>query len=174
MASLVGCLLREASYMSAGLASGEMHDSHEFFISLTTLLHQTSTSCSADAQCGCVVHGTFGGLWCSGLVCTASECGYVFSTVDTFLEINLQPRKEGTVEEALKEYMRSEPMPDHKCTCCRGKHCNKHMTIHTLPATLCLHLKRFEAETDEKEKEKAESRSPPTQHNKLFGGAVGV
>merc|ERR1712113_600645 len=96
-----------------------------------------------------IVGQTFGGLFCSVLAC--SRCGYASSTIASFMEINLDivNKKEASIsiEEALSEYMRSEAMPDYKCSHCLKKGgCDKLTTIHTLPQTLCLHLKRFENE----------------------------
>merc|ERR1712113_146187 len=98
-----------------------------------------------------IVGQTFGGLFCSVLAC--SRCGYASSTIASFMEINLDivNKKEASIsiEEALSEYMRSEAMPDYKCSHCLIKGgCDKLTTIHTLPQTLCLHLKRFEEETN--------------------------
>jgi len=140
-----------------------MHDSHELFISLIALLCRTSMGRSDDERsCECIVHSTFRGLWCSELKCTKSQCQHVSSTLDTFMEINLQfQRKEESqrkdddpsqsIEDALNHYMESEPMPDYKCSRCGEQQCTKDMTIHTLPQTLCLHLKRFEADEAMKE-----------------------
>eukprot|EP01083_Nonionella_stella_P078971 216427_1 len=145
ISDLLGSTWRDDAY---NLAGQEMHDCHELFISVTNLLHKTSAKkhrLDDEKLCQCIVHSTFRGLFCSELKC--GNCHYVSQTVASFMEINLQIKKIKTIEEALRDYMESEPMPDYKCTKCgMKKQCNKDMTIHTLPHTLCLHLKRFEAD----------------------------
>ena len=149
---LIGTMWKYPQYQ---LNNQMMHDSHELFIALTSLLCRTSSERSDDERtCQCIVHSTFRGLWCSELNCR--NCQYVSSTLDTFMEINLQFRRRDiaeihSVEDALREYMESEEMPDYKCSKCGETECTKDMTIHSLPQTLCLHLKRFEADEMMKE-----------------------
>merc|ERR1712228_215855 len=141
----IGTIWSDTNY---GLAQSEMNDCHEFFISITTLMHKSAIHKSKELKlCNCIVHKTFRGRWCSELQCT--KCKHSSLTIAPFMEINLDIIHWKTIGEALSDYMESEAMPDYKCShCLKRGHCKKYMTIHSLPQTLVLHLKRFENDSN--------------------------
>ncbi len=167
LSNLLGCLWTEDSYNLCGM---DMHDCHEFYIALTTLMHKYECSSrghhSDHQKCDCIVHKTFRGLWCSELKCLNPKCGKISETTDMFMEINLQPRKlrknkgknNKSIMEALRDDMGSEAMPDYNCGECHKKLCHKFMSIRELPQTLCLHLKSYEADEDESGNNELSSR----------------
>eukprot|EP00808_Paulinella_micropora_P010889 g51759.t1 len=137
------------------LAGYRQQDAHECLMALLDGLHAHSGSSvdfAPDGQrCRCVVHQAFGGSLRSDVQC--DRCNLVSSAYDPVFDISLDlskldPTVEGKLEQCLDNFTKQEKLTDddkfHCKRCGSVQDSTKQFSIHTLPGTLCLHLKRFE------------------------------
>lgn len=88
----------------------------------------------------------FGGYLRSQVKCT--ECGAESNTFDANLDISLDIKHARSVSRALAEFTKPEILDRanmYMCAKCKRKVvAHKRFTIHTTPAVLAIHLKRFD------------------------------
>eukprot|EP00039_Didymoeca_costata_P008056 m.107431 g.107431 ORF g.107431 m.107431 type:complete len:349 (-) comp13927_c0_seq4:264-1310(-) len=145
------------------LAGYSQQDAHEFFIALLDGMHTHLGG--LPGTCDCIIHRIFTGALQSDVTCT--KCNTVSTKIDPFWDISLDimpiahmpsPNKVATdlkeqetptLTSCLERYTRTESlMANILCSKCATREpATKQMSIHKLPAVICLHLKRFEHES---------------------------
>ena len=147
--------------VSKSLAGYSQQDAHEFFISVLNQIHNNLTS-KQSTICDCIIHKTFSGVLLSDLTCLG--CGNVNTTLDQFLDISLELKRQILSEEAkyriqntsktlnrhfdlslldcLEKFTHPEDM-HYNCQHCNKKHqeATKQLSIKTFPLVLSFQIK---------------------------------
>jgi hypothetical protein len=130
---------------------GRQEDAHEFLRYFTDAMQK---ACLAGHDAGLdhatkattFVHQVFGGYLRSQVKCR--ECGYESNTYDANLDLSLDIKHARSVARALAEFTKPETLDKanmYQCARCKRKVvAHKRFTIHTPPAVLTVHLKRFD------------------------------
>jgi ubiquitin carboxyl-terminal hydrolase 22/27/51 len=132
-------------------AGYEQQDAHEFLIASLNGIHTHLGG--ENHNCTCIVHKIFSGMLQSQITCT--QCGNKSATHDPFLDISLhiphnaqREYADTTLYDCLKRFIHPEELGDdqkiHCMQCGLQQPATKQLSWHTLPAVLCIHLKRFE------------------------------
>jgi ubiquitin carboxyl-terminal hydrolase 36/42 len=137
------------------LKIGRQEDAHEFTRLLIEGMHLsdlgackfTESPYSRPAQTG-VLHNIFGGHLRSQVQC--ETCKFNSNTYDAFLDLSLEVKKAGSIQDALKSFTKAEVLDGankYRCSSCGCKtRAVKRFSIHRVPYVLHLHLKRFETQ----------------------------
>eukprot|EP00004_Rigifila_ramosa_P017070 TRINITY_DN4115_c0_g1_i5.p2 TRINITY_DN4115_c0_g1~~TRINITY_DN4115_c0_g1_i5.p2 ORF type:complete len:349 (-),score=88.35 TRINITY_DN4115_c0_g1_i5:24-1070(-) len=141
------------------LAGYEQQDAHEFLIALLNGLHTDSVRYASlglgaghESGCRCVVHRVFSGVLRSELTC--NKCAGMSLTLDPFfnLSVDIAPGESGaqgaTLAQCLAQLTAPEQLAEQDRVVCQHcgdvQQCTKQFLVQQLPATLCIHIKRFE------------------------------
>ncbi|KAI9592797.1 hypothetical protein BDF19DRAFT_387976, partial [Syncephalis fuscata] len=143
---IVGRLRAIAKHMRLG----RQEDAHEF---LRYLVDAMQTSCLVDYESNIdqrlkettMVYRVFGGYLRSQVHCL--DCDHRSNTYDPLLDLSVDLAGVDSVEKALRRFTRPEKLTRenrYRCDSCRQMvEARKRFTVERAPATLTLHLKRF-------------------------------
>jgi len=162
----------QSSWRTGGsLAGYQQQDAHEYLQFLLNSLHSANIDPDEKEDkaedCTCVIHKTFGGLLQSTVTC--SKCKNVNSTLDPFMDLSLDVRKDpvkkkeppskkdksdGTIvaappmnlTECFDRFTSPETLPASEYTCrncSSAQAATKRLSLARLPPCLPIHLKRF-------------------------------
>lgn len=143
-------------------ASYEQQDAHEFFITLTNLMHTELISTLdggtaftaienggvSEDNCECIIHKSFCGLLESDVTCLRCKKSSPSSNIFTDISLDIPANQEATTLAACLDLFttpevlsKTEQFYCSECKC----HCDstKQLTISRLPNVLCIHFKRF-------------------------------
>lgn len=139
-------------------ASYEQQDAHEFFITLTNLMHTELVKChdsealehdpTDEDSCKCVIHKSFCGLLESDLTCLRCKNSSASNNIFTDISLDIPMNQEATTLAACLDLFTSPEVlsktEQFYCTECKC-HCDstKQLSISRLPNVLCIHFKRF-------------------------------
>ena len=96
--------------------------------------------------CQCIVHRELGGVLRSQLTC--DTCQNSSSRFEPFFELplDLSRQEESSLEACLNAFVLPETLSDVHCSQCDIQRVAlKRLSLHVLPSTLALHLKRFQS-----------------------------
>lgn len=152
------------------LAGYGQQDAHEYFQFILNQLHESSGFDSPHAanDCECIAHKTFSGRLRSTVSCLT--CGTLSVTYDPIVDISLDIRPEISrstpatplsLVDCLRNFASPERLPAVEGYLCESAECKrtaqivtKHLTFKKLPATLCIHIKRYQLGNRESSTEK--------------------
>lgn len=139
-------------------ASYEQQDAHEFFITLTNLMHTELVKCHDSSElkcattdedsCKCIIHKSFCGLLESDLTCLSCKNSSTSNNIFTDISLDIPMNQEATTLAACLDLFTSPEIlsktEQFYCTECKC-HCDstKQLSISRLPNVLCIHFKRF-------------------------------
>ncbi|CAO3633604.1 unnamed protein product [Cunninghamella echinulata] len=137
---------------SRTLQLGRQEDAHEFMMFLLDAMHKSTVygyeKVNAKKESTAFIYQIFGGKLRSQLRC--HSCHAKSDTFDNFLDLSVDLNHGNSVKDALENFIKvdmiggNDPDSKYKCESCKQKvNAGKQMTIHQLPSTLCIHLKRF-------------------------------
>lgn len=145
---------------SQALAGYGQQDAHEYFQFILNQLHESSGFHPPHGanDCACIAHKTFSGRLRSTVNCL--HCGTLSVTYDPVADISLDiraataratPATPLTLTDCLRNFATPERLPAVEGYLCESETCKrtaqtvtKQLTIKKLPATLCIHIKRYE------------------------------
>ncbi|CAO3619209.1 unnamed protein product [Cunninghamella blakesleeana] len=139
-------------FFSKTLQLGRQEDAHEFMMFLLDAMHKSTVygyeKVNAKKESTAFIYQIFGGKLRSQLKC--HSCHAKSDTFDNFLDLSVDLSHGNSVKDALENFIKvdmiggSDPDSKYKCESCKQKvNAGKQMTVHQLPSTLCIHLKRF-------------------------------
>lgn len=147
---------------SQSLAGYGQQDAHEYFQFILNQLHESSGFDSPQGanDCACIAHKTFSGRLRSTVSCLT--CGTLSVTFDPIVDISLDIRQEISrstpatplsLLDCIRNFASPERLPAVEGYLCESDECKrtaqivtKHLTFKKLPATLCIHIKRYKIE----------------------------
>lgn len=146
--SAIGSNLRT---ISSNFRRGRQEDAHEFFLAMLAAMQKGAThhlgKLSPKQEETSLIYQIYGGRQRSQLTCFS--CKAKSNTYESCLDLSLDINKAETLEDALKNFIKTDVIGADKenrynCDVCKQKvKAGKKTTMDKLPMVLPIHLKRF-------------------------------
>lgn len=127
-------------YFNPSFAKSEYQDVQEFFIFLSSQLHNFDSGCNDEKVC--LIHKTFGGLFNSIIKC--NSCNKKSHTFESFTTISMDLFGSSLTDTINKYFSEETVSINRECECGNIKNFTKTVKIEKEPEILFLNLKRYQ------------------------------